>query len=764
MPTSQRAIEGRYVCLQDTEALIRERLPDRTGHFMNPSVLDSQFEAPEPPEHAIRIEIGPTPGELANEIVAKPGLRSRSRYPGVPNGKNMKIHILTFIAYVYLCSIPLQAQLSVPSVRGVTPLGVGAGQAATLEIRGADLDGATALRFDDLDAKIEGFEPSKDLVKVKLRLPSGIAPGPRSFRVVTPRGVSNAGLLVVGRPIPTVAEAGPNHGFRKAQVVTAPATIAGGLKDGNEVDVFAVEMKGGQTLVAESVAARAGSGLDALVTIFSPEGRELASDDDLFGRDGAAWITVPALGRYFVQIADANGRHRDGAIEGRTSREYLLTIGEVPLLVSAFPPGGRWGGGTRIDLLGVNLPDGLEYWFNPPADTPPGDRPLRVTAPKGEANALNVRVGDGPEYVEPDPEPADDPLRPAIVAVPGAINGRFAAIDDGEIDFYRLVPAPGREGHYAITVYAARLGSSADPVVAVVDPRGISQAEDDDSLGRDARIERTIDPEGLVIAVRDSFRRGGPRFVYRIEVEPTHPRKITAVADLGGRTIPRAGSIAVPITLVRQDDDGPATILAGKLPPGVSASPVTIAAKAKGGLLVLTASIDAPLGAFPFRLAVRDVRGAAEVSYRERGRRRGAPRTGPDGKPEAADGPVEAEVPVLAVAEPAPLGLSLDPADFTIAPGGQVDLRVALDRRSDPAKKPVKLRLIAGDGDLDGLEKVDEVTVPPDKTEHVFRIKVRANASPRRATLTVKGWFEGSQDTQGVDARAAMMNLAEKPR
>ena len=86
MPTSQRAIEGRYVCLQGTEALIRERLPDRTGHFMNPSVLDSQFEAPVPPEHAIRIEIGPPPGEVANEIVAKPGLRSRSRYPGAPNG------------------------------------------------------------------------------------------------------------------------------------------------------------------------------------------------------------------------------------------------------------------------------------------------------------------------------------------------------------------------------------------------------------------------------------------------------------------------------------------------------------------------------------------------------------------------------------------------------------------------------------------------------------------------------------------------------
>ena len=132
------------------------------------------------------------------------------------------------------------------------------------------------------------------------------------------------------------------------------------LKNGDEVDVFAVEMKAGQTLVAEAVAARAGVGAGLRSSRSSrPKARELASDDDLFGRDAAAWVTVPASGRYFVQIADANGRNRDGAIEGKTTREYLLTIGEVPLVVSAFPPGGKRGVETRMDLLGVNLPENL---------------------------------------------------------------------------------------------------------------------------------------------------------------------------------------------------------------------------------------------------------------------------------------------------------------------------------------------------------------------------------------------------------------------
>ncbi len=651
------------------------------------------------------------------------------------------------------------AQMAVPSIRGTKPRIVAAGPSSTVEIHGENLEGASAILFDDPDIKMEALEATKDRIKAKLLLPKGIAPGVRSFRVVTPRGLSNPGRLIVGRSIPTIVEAGQNHGFRSAQVVVAPVTVEGELQNGDEVDVFAVDMKAGQTLVAEAFAARAGSGIDALVTIFSAEGRELASDDDLFGRDAAVWATLPESGRYYVQIQDANGRNRDAATEGRTRREYGLTLGEVPLVISAYPAGGKRGETTWINLLGVNLPEGLDFPFRPPASARLGDTLLRIASSKGEGNSLNVRVSDGPEFVEPNPEPADDPLRPMPVTVPGAINGRFAAIDDGDLDFYRLQPAPGQEGDYAISVYAARIGSAADPVVAIVDPRGVSQAEDDDKLGRDARIERRIDAEGLVIAVRDAFQRGGPRFIYRIEVEPILRRRITVTADLGGRTVPRNGSIAVPITLERQEDDGPATILAGEVPMGVSAAPTTIPAKAKSGILVFSASATAPLGAFPLRLVVRDVRGGAEIRYREHGRRLGPPKPGPDGKPEAAEGPVEMEYPQLAIAEPASLGLTIEPDEISVAPGEQAEFRVKIDRRGNDAKKPLKLRLVVGDGALDGFEKVEDATVTTEKSEHVFRLKAKPGIASRRAMITVKGWFEGGNEVQGVETGAAALNV-----
>ena len=58
----------RYVYLHGSEELIRQRLAARTGHFMNPGLLHSQFETLEPPDDAIRVEITPPVPEIVAEI------------------------------------------------------------------------------------------------------------------------------------------------------------------------------------------------------------------------------------------------------------------------------------------------------------------------------------------------------------------------------------------------------------------------------------------------------------------------------------------------------------------------------------------------------------------------------------------------------------------------------------------------------------------------------------------------------------------------
>lgn len=58
----------RYVYLHGSEDLIRQRLAARKGHFMNPSLLHSQFEILEAPGDAIRVEINAAPEMIVAEI------------------------------------------------------------------------------------------------------------------------------------------------------------------------------------------------------------------------------------------------------------------------------------------------------------------------------------------------------------------------------------------------------------------------------------------------------------------------------------------------------------------------------------------------------------------------------------------------------------------------------------------------------------------------------------------------------------------------
>ena len=72
-----RAAAGRpivFVHLTGSRALLAERLAARKGHFMPPSLLDSQLATLEPPgpgERALAVSVEPPVATIADEVVAK---------------------------------------------------------------------------------------------------------------------------------------------------------------------------------------------------------------------------------------------------------------------------------------------------------------------------------------------------------------------------------------------------------------------------------------------------------------------------------------------------------------------------------------------------------------------------------------------------------------------------------------------------------------------------------------------------------------------
>jgi gluconokinase len=59
----------RWVYLEGDIELIRSRLQARKGHYMNPALLQSQFDALEPPRDALDIEVDAEPTVLAARVL-----------------------------------------------------------------------------------------------------------------------------------------------------------------------------------------------------------------------------------------------------------------------------------------------------------------------------------------------------------------------------------------------------------------------------------------------------------------------------------------------------------------------------------------------------------------------------------------------------------------------------------------------------------------------------------------------------------------------
>jgi Bacterial pre-peptidase C-terminal domain len=220
-----------------------------------------------------------------------------------------------------------------PSIVVATPLGVPAGAPTRLTLRGVRLDGTTEVRCHHpkvhvklLDTKKVGLGPREvaenvgdEAVDVEVTVPDDAPPEAVTLSVVTPAGESSPHKLMVD-DAHVVAEKEPNDGFRQAQSLTLPATVAGAIQAPQDVDVFKFEGKGGQRITCEVLANRLGSPLDATLTLYDTAGAVLAHADDTPGsRDPILTFTLPKTGTYFLGLIDADDR-------GGPSHVYRLLV------------------------------------------------------------------------------------------------------------------------------------------------------------------------------------------------------------------------------------------------------------------------------------------------------------------------------------------------------------------------------------------------------------------------------------------------------
>lgn len=462
--------------------------------------------------------------------------------------------------------------------------------------------------------------------RLRVTVATDAATGPRLIRLFNAEGASAPRFLLVSAD-PQTDEQEPNDDFRNPQVVaTLPASVNGRLEKNGDVDVLAVELAAGQTLVAAVEAHVWMSPVDAVLRLVGPDGSQAAwNHDDGRTLDPFLAFTAPRSGRYGVQVFGfAHPADSDIRFTGNARCVYRLLLTTGPAISHARPLGVRRGGQNRVRIDGWNLPA-----------TMPGELVVDGTGvaegvgrtewrPPGFHLPFELAAGDGEEEIES--EPNDVAAVAGRLRIPGAVTGDLNAT--GDRDRYRFEAKKGER--LRLAVKAAAFGFPLDAWLAVEGPDGKELVRQDDSVGSDPAIEWTAPSDGVfVAAVGSLLQKGGDSLRYRIEAAPIRPGfKATVTEDVF--PIAPGATNEIKVTLTRSGGfEAPIRLTAEGLPQGIRAAVTEAGPKESEAVLRLVAATDANPTNGTFRIVVAggdpEVRTAALHELVSSGENNGVP-------------------------------------------------------------------------------------------------------------------------------------------
>src|SRR5688572_16952637 len=116
-----------------------------------------------------------------------------------------------------------RAELPAPRFDRLQPLGLAAGGSTEVEINGGDLEGLSALRFDQPGLSAEPIAGKERWFKITAA--AEVPAGTYDVRLVGRFGVSGSKLIAVQRGLAEIAEQEPNNELPQAQVVQINSVI-----------------------------------------------------------------------------------------------------------------------------------------------------------------------------------------------------------------------------------------------------------------------------------------------------------------------------------------------------------------------------------------------------------------------------------------------------------------------------------------------------------------------------------------------------------
>ena len=601
-----------------------------------------------------------------------------------------------------LCILCGEILAATPTIESVAPPVGQRGTEFTIKLTGARLNDPQELMLyapgvvcTKLTAKGENE------VTVTLKAAPDCKLGSYPFRLRTAGGASELRLFRI-TALPVVVEQEPND--TKPQTVPLNVSVAGVTEAGG-VDNFAVTLKKGERLSAEVEGIRLGGELnDTAISVFGPDGKQLASVDDtpLFRQDPLVSLIAPVDGVYVVQVRESN-------YGGGDNHRYVLHIGTFVRPAAVFPAGGQAGTEVKLKLFS-GAGDLTQTLKLPPVGTPFEFFPTDGTTPPAPTpNPFRVSPFPNVNETEPNDEPKQaGPAVPWPVAFNGIIE------KTGDVDHFRFQAKKGDV--IDVQAFAFRIGSPLDTVVAVLDARGELVAGNDDDETHDSRVQVTIPADGeYFVRVTDKRKQAGPQFIYRIELTKPETSLAVFLPSLGRKTqdrqviaVPRGNRVTAYLGVRRDGVSGPVAISPGELPAGVKVSIPAISAEEYFVPVVFEAAADAPVGGKLVAFAGRcgEDKNTVSGSFKQ-------VVTLIAGPGDSAFNAVELSTLAIVVVEEVPYSVNIVRPAATLVPDGTLDVLVKVTRAKD-FTDPLEVSFPCLPP---GVETPTSVVIPPDKTE-----------------------------------------------
>ncbi len=145
-----------------------------------------------------------------------------------------------------------------------------------------------------------------------------VTPGVTTAPLHSPKGETTNPVPLVVTHLPLVEEIEPNDTPKQSTRIALPCGVNGRIGSKRDLDHFVFTAVKGKSIRFEVFARRFGtvlrSQLDSQIDIMTADGKVIASNDDLYGKDSGLVFTPPTDADYIIRIRDLNNKGGEGFI------------------------------------------------------------------------------------------------------------------------------------------------------------------------------------------------------------------------------------------------------------------------------------------------------------------------------------------------------------------------------------------------------------------------------------------------------------------